>query len=121
MENDLLARLKLIGKIKQNDKLNVKKMFIQPDNFLTRLSRSFIFVDDRENTHLFIVTTIEKSFELIKTEATKAALILTDLQQAVEGIRNLKQTYVEDQFFCCKIDVLLEDTEMRIGALKPFC
>jgi hypothetical protein len=117
MDNELLAKLKLIGKLKQNEKLNVKKMFIQPDNIISKISRSLLFVDDRENTLNFIQNTLEKCFEFMETkEKNNPRLdnILIDLSDALEGIKTLKTTYSTDVFFCCKIDVLVQEIEIKI-------
>jgi len=121
MENDLLAKLKLIGKLKQSEKINVKKMYIQPDNLLSRISRSFIWVDDRENTLQFINTVVDKCFETIKNEQRsdpRMTNMITDLKMALEGIKNLKKTYANDIFYCCKIDVLIEETEIKIKMIE---
>ena len=56
METDIviISRLKFIGKVQKGDKINVKYMFIQPDGIFTRISRSLINHDNRNNTLNFV-------------------------------------------------------------------
>ena len=112
--NDLLAKLKLIGKLKKDDKLNTKKLFIQSDNIISKISRSLIFVDDRENLLNFIINTVDKCFDLLESKNSRQETILEDLKLALEGIKNIKLTYSEDLYFCCKLDVLIEEIESKI-------
>ena len=60
-DKELISVLKFIGKIGKDEKLNVKDMSIQPNNYITSLIRSFIQYDNRNNT-----------FELIKPLNTTA-------------------------------------------------
>ena len=73
-EKDNISRLKFIGKIKKGEKINVKDMAVQPNNVYTKIHRSLMIVDNRNNTLSFILETIQKSFdELITALRTKAA------------------------------------------------
>ena len=64
-ENEIISRLKFIGKIQQGDKINVKYMCIQPDTYYTKLSRTIFNQDSRSNTLNFLRNTVHKSFHLI--------------------------------------------------------
>jgi len=61
---DIIPKLKFISRLNKGDKINVKNMYIQPNNFLNRIIRSFFHVDDRTNTLMFVNHTVKKSFEL---------------------------------------------------------
>ena len=52
MESDkeVISRLKFIGKIQKGEKINVKYMFVQPKGIATRISRTIINQDNRNNT-----------------------------------------------------------------------
>lgn len=131
MNNDFLsAKLKFIGKIKPNDKINVKHLYIQPNNFVSKISRSFVYHDERENALSFVHSTIEKTLEIIsstlvdqkdiKIDASKEDRILnivTDLKNAMYGIKNLAMTYVDDKFFCCKVEVLIQEIDVTLKSL----
>ena len=42
MDEDIIPRIKFIGKIQKGEKINVKHMNIQQDSLITKFTRSFI-------------------------------------------------------------------------------
>ena len=66
--SELISRLKFIGKIQKGDKINVKHMFVQPDSFVTKLSRTLFNIDDRTNTFIFLTSILSKSFDLLAAQ-----------------------------------------------------
>lgn len=125
-DDDILSKLKFIGKIKKGEKICVKNMSVQQDNLYTKLSRSFLIIDSRENTLNFLTQTIKRSFELLslhmtgKTQFDKLMTtnIILDLESSKEGLINLKSTYIMDLMFCCKIDTLMQEIEARLEEIK---
>jgi hypothetical protein len=130
-EEDNISRLKFIGKIKKGDKVNIKDMYVQPNNILTKINRSFVNVDNRNNTLTFILDTIKKSFEELLTHLEKskeskdnlfdyniASNIVFDLENSKIGLVNLKDTYNDDLMFCCKIDTIVQDIDARLDEIK---
>jgi len=125
-DDDILSKLKFIGKIKKEEKICVKNMTVQQNNIFTKLSRSFIIVDSRENTLNFLSHTIKRSFELLSLHMTGKTLfdksmtehIMIDLENSKQGLSNLKSTYVNDLMFCCKIDTLIQEIDARLEELK---
>jgi len=127
-EEDNISRLKFIGKIKKGEKIDIKNMLIQPNNMYTKIQRTFVIVDDRNNTLNFILETINKSFNelLIHLNKSKdnlfdlniASNMMLDLQSAKNGLNNLKDTYAEDLMFGCKIDTIIQDVEARLEDIK---
>ena len=51
---ELLSNLKFLSKINKDQKINVRDMFIQENNWTTSLSRTVYKVDNRKNTLHFI-------------------------------------------------------------------
>jgi hypothetical protein len=119
---DVISQLKFIGKIQKGEKINARRMYVQPNSFLTALSRSFLNQDSRINTFNFISHTIKKSFELLSFHegSTKGSSkiwrknIIKDLKESKNGLLNLKDTYSDDVLFCCKIETLLQDVDARL-------
>jgi len=113
---EIISKLKFIGKIQKGEKIHTKHMYVQPDSLTTSLSRTFLYPDKRTNTLEFIKETITRAFELLITyeRSDKAAekmqfnLLVGDLRSAALGLKNLKVTYVDDTKFCCDIDTILE-------------
>ena len=62
---DIISKLKFIGEIKQNHKINVKQIQLQPNNMVTSFIRTFISSDNRQNTITFLQDTINKYFRLL--------------------------------------------------------
>jgi hypothetical protein len=133
-ENEIISRLKFIGKIQQGDKINVKYMCIQPDTYYTKLSRTIFNQDSRSNTLNFLRNTVHKSFHLInkyidtdlnngvliKSDGTnlinkkKCENILSDLKKSTSGLICIKDTYLHDIKFICDIDTLLQEINLKI-------
>lgn len=118
-----LSKLKFISKIQKGDKINVRYLYVQPSGFLTSLSRSFFYQDNRGNTLNFVHNTIYKTFEIIdnleknNTNTIEKALgnnITYDLENSKNGLLNLKETYIEDIKFCCDIDTLIQLIDAKI-------
>lgn len=128
LEEDNISRLKFIGKIKKGEKINIKDMYVQPNNILTKINRSFVNVDNRNNTLSFILETIKKGFdELIShLEKSKDNLfdlnistnMVYDLENCKQGLVNLKDTYNDDLMFCCKVDTIIQDIDARLEEIK---
>jgi hypothetical protein len=128
LEEDNISRLKFIGKIKKGDKINIKDMYVQPNNILTKLNRSFVNVDNRNNTLSFILETIKKSFDELVSHLDKSkdnlfdmnisTNMVSDLENSKVGLANLKDTYNDDVMFCCKVDTIIQDIDARLEEIK---
>lgn len=119
---DIIPKLKFISRLNKGDKINVKNLYIQPNNFFNKISRSFIHIDDRTNTLIFVNNTVKKGFELFLQHIESSNPfdnilchnILCDLKNAINGLLNLKETYGDDVMFVCKIDSLIEEIQARL-------
>lgn len=120
---EVISRLKFIGHIQQDEKINAKYVYREPDTVFTRISRTFIYKDNRKNSLQFIRDVISRSFEIIdlqmhRKEMEQAKAILIDLLKAKTGISHLRQTYVDDTKFCCDMDVILESINTKLKSLE---
>ena len=119
---ETISRLKFIGKIQKGEKINVRNLQVQPDSFLTSLSRTFFNVDNRLNTLHFVQETINRSFEILNTyecstddsEKIMYTHLIHDLNNAKIGLINLKETYAYDRKVCCDLQVLLEIIDAKM-------
>lgn len=122
---EIISSLKFIGKLQRGDKINTKFMYRQPDGILTRLSRTFINHDNRNNALLFVQRVISSSFEIINNysksdkESDKILCIniINDLKQARNGLDHLKDTYSEDLKFKCDMETLLQEIDAKFNDL----
>ena len=122
MDDEIIPRIKFIGKIQKGEKMNVKHMQVQPDSIFTKISRSFIHTDTRSNTYTFVNYSIKKGFEILyqhldsekQFDRILCINLMNDLRNCKEGLQNIRETYIEDLMFCCKIDALIEETDARI-------
>ena len=121
---EIISRLKFIGKIKKGEKINTRHLYVQPDGVATTFSRTFIQQDNRGNALNFCQETVARSFELLvtyersdkKSDKVLFQHLLKDLQLATSGLTNLKFTYISDTKFCCDIDTILESINARLGS-----
>lgn len=128
---DIVTRLKFIAKIGRNEKINTYHMFIQPDDIMTKLSRTFWNKDTRSRAEQFILSTVHRAMSIIEhyvdlhsrladpnerdlCMSTFRNLIL-DLDNSRKGIYNLKDTYATDQNFECKMESVLQLIEAKLG------
>ena len=122
---EVMSRLKFIGRLQKGEKINVKHMLIQPDSFMTAISRWLIYPDNKRNTQAFVEHTIALSFQIIEANCKSESTYLTDmclhlikdLGAARVGIVNLKETYSNDVKFCCDLDTMLQDIDAKLHGL----
>lgn len=117
-QEEIISKLKFIGFIQEDEKIDVRNMNLQPNNIVTKIYRTFIYPNDREGTYDFIKRTIERAIEIIEFYQDKDQLlcriIINDLIKARQGISNLKYSYKEDKKFCCDLDVRIERINSKI-------
>lgn len=125
---EIISRLKFISKINKGEKINVRSAypFIQADDIVTKLSRTFYHKDNRANALVFIRNTVYRSFEILdlcygsSKDSNKVMClnIIKDLKSAEQGINNLKDTYLTDTMFCCDLDTIMQEIEVKLTKLK---
>lgn len=126
MDDDIIPRIKFIGKIQKGEKINVKHMNIQQDSLLNKIIRSFIHTDTRANTFTFIHNSIKKGFEIMNIHIDSDKIfdkslcqnLINDLRNCKSGMLNVKDTYIDDLMFCCKMDALIEETDARLNEIE---
>jgi hypothetical protein len=122
-EQEIVSRLKFIGKIKRGEKINTHHMYVQPTGIMTFVKRTFWDHDNRSNALTFIHDAITRAFELLIThnrsdkapDKLLANNLIKDLRDATNGLDNIKITYQDDTKFCCDIDTILEFTTARLA------
>lgn len=124
--DEVISKIKMIGKINPDDKIAVKGMYIQKKGLLTTVSRTLINHDNRENTMTFLSSTIKKGFEILGTYHTTYTTekkgsdrimfvnLLADMKNARIGLFNLKATYEGDIMFCCKLETLIQEMDAKL-------
>ena len=121
-QNETISKLKLIGRISNGDKLNVKGLFIQRDNFFTKISRWLYYIDNRNNTVNFVRTVIYNTFTIINNlsksnrryENLILINVLEDMESAKAGIINLMKTYEDDVKMNCDLLCLIESITVEL-------
>jgi len=124
--DDVIPKLKFISKLNKGDKINVKNLYIQQNNFMDKINRTFFNIDDRTNTLIFVSNTLKKGFELYLEHVDNPSPfdvilcqnIVADLKNSKNGMLNLKETYSDDIMFVCKIDALIEETDAKLAQIQ---
>lgn len=125
---EVISRLKLIGCVQKGEKINVKMLYVQPDSFMTSISRTLIHPDNKTNTISFVTETINRAFELIETHSRTDKVynnvlrssIIKDIKGAKQGMVHLKETYVHDIKFCCDMDCIIENIDAKLAEMRVF-
>jgi hypothetical protein len=120
-EPDLISKLKFVGRIKQNEKVNTKYLYTQNNNYATSITRSLIYQDSRENLVTFLNDVMVKAVKLISEyseshELSKKKLcanVFEDFVNSKEGLKNLIVTYKHDTMFGCRLDTIIQHIESK--------
>lgn len=120
---EIISRLKFLGHIQKDEKIDVRHVNRQQNNFVTKITRSIIYPDNRANSLKFIKDIVTRSFEIIdyynnQNNSIVSKAIVSDLVKARQGILNLKYTYNDDTKFCCDMDVLIQTIGTHITKLQ---
>ncbi len=105
--DELILNLKLISKIKHNDKMIVIDKVIQTDQRLLQPIRRWWTSDTREDTVNYVELIINQTIQYLNIKNDNES-ILKELPLTIRGLDNLKSTYKADQLFKSKIDILKE-------------
>tara|TARA_B100001057_G_C22705733_1_gene893685 strand:- start:495 stop:962 length:468 start_codon:yes stop_codon:yes gene_type:complete len=105
--DELVLNLKLISKIKHNDKMIVIDKVIQTDQRLLQPIRRWWTSDTREDTVNYVELIINQTIQYLNINNDNES-ILKELPLTIRGLDNLKSTYKADQLFKSKIDILKE-------------
>jgi hypothetical protein len=123
--SEVISKLKFIGKIQKGEKINVRTLCVQPNNWFTTIVRTLFNTDNRANAYNFIESIINRSFDIINVNRVSISIVnrqivenvILDLKQAVIGISNMKDTYEFDVMYCCKLDTLVQSINSRISEI----
>ncbi len=120
---EIISKLKFIGHIEKDEKINVRHVARQPDTLYTKLSRSVVYPDNRANALKFVRDVLMRSLEIVEYHIVHkntfiCRAMIGDLVKAKQGMINLKYTYDSDTKFCCDMDVLIELIASKLAILK---
>ena len=108
---DVILNLKLISKIKQNDKMIVVNKIIRVDNRLLQPVLRWYTSDNRMETLQFIELLINKALDNLSNNVKEdlvytPEIIKKELINSLIGLENLNATYKNDIYISSKIDLL---------------
>jgi hypothetical protein len=124
--DDINSKLKLLTLISKGDKINVKTFGVQTDNIFTKINRSFINIDSRNNCLQFVKTTINKSFQILSFYINSESIpdkilcsnILQDIINSKQGIENLCSTYKDDLMVVCNFATIIQNIDSKLAGIK---
>lgn len=122
---DVISKLKFIGKLQEGDKINTTQLYVQKPTYATSLARTLSY-ENRSETYNFIKDVINQAFDIVfsfsqstkKFERNICFNIIDDLLQAKNGLENLKLTYTEDVMYVSQIDTMNSLIDAKIEELK---
>lgn len=125
IDEKIISRIKFIGKIPKNSKINIRSMILEPNTIILAIKRTFYDPDSRENTLDFCCTNIRLGFDILQKllasekeyERELGISLIKDINSAEEGLNNIKYTYTSDIMFGCSIDTFIQDMRSRIKAI----
>jgi prophage DNA circulation protein len=108
---ETILNLKMISKIKQNDKLIIVNKILHVDNRILQPVFRWYSADNRYDTINFITDVINEGIEFSRTlehPIFNVDTIKEELLNATNGLDNLSATYKLDNLVIAKIDILKE-------------
>jgi L-rhamnose isomerase len=120
--SETISRLKFLKNIKIGDKIDTESISLQPDTWLTPLTR-WINGEDKKKTLNFLKNTLDAALELYKVYSNvplyqeQNLQVVKDFNDALRGIINLEDTYSTDLKFVCDLQTLSENTRMKLSAI----
>jgi hypothetical protein len=122
---DIIKNLKFISTLEAGEKVDVRNLKIEQNNFFTPLRR-MISGESRDTTLKFISNTIDRSFEIINSyvysekisEKKFVTNIVIDLYKTIKGLKNIQNTYQDDKAFCCNIEIMIEDIYSKMNEFE---
>jgi hypothetical protein len=123
--SEISSRVKFISRIQRGEKVDTRHMLVHNDSLYHQICRTIFSTPDRNCTYQFVDYTIKLCFEIVsvcrqslKIEDQYTVInLVNDLRSAVKGINNLKDTYIEDRMFCCKLDTLIQEIASHLAAI----
>lgn len=125
--NNIIAKLKLIGKLEPGQKINTKGCYLQTKSLYTSIVR-FLSQETSIETLSFLRSIIDDSFELIQIRLNSkddfnilsCKNIIQDIIKSTKGLINIKTTYFDegDLIVSGDIEILIEDINMKLEILK---
>ncbi|ALX27555.1 hypothetical protein GMAR_ORF181 [Golden Marseillevirus] len=119
--NKVLSELKFLAKVKKGEKIMVKSMYIQPNDFFSGMYRTFVG-ETREATLNFVFDLWEETTKLICSEQVsqeQCKILAENLQESKKGIFSLLATYETDRHFCSRLESLVSTTELSVKKKIP--
>lgn len=110
---EVYINLLLISKIEIGNKLILNDNYITIDTSMIPSITRKINSINRDDTIKFISHIINTSFEYLKKDNLDKQRLLTHLQLCLNGLNNIKQTYVYDKLVQAKIDVIIENINVN--------
>ena len=122
---DIITRLKFIGTFSPGEKIDIKNLRIETNSILTPIKR-LLQGESREQTYSFINSTIERSFDIVKSYSTSERIserlmcknILEDMIKAIKGLQNIQKTYKDDKLFYCNIETIIENIHSKLSEVQ---
>ncbi len=126
---EIITKLKFISKIKPNEKINVRSLFVRDNNnTYQRVLRTFALVgESKDETLTFIKSVINEAVDLIyvyKADSEDvfkqdiAILLVSNLESSKTGMKSLMETYASDTLFVSKIEAVISTLDARIHSLS---
>jgi hypothetical protein len=132
--NDLILDLKIISKIKPNNKLIIEnnKIYIDDSYYFASILR--YFYNQNRNSSIEYIEKLNENLEIeindiiinkknenniLKDNPSNILVNLShDLTQAVNGLKNLILTYSNDNFLISKIEMINYNFELKIRKIS---
>jgi hypothetical protein len=109
--DDIVLNLKLVAKIKQNEKMIIINKTLGVDNRFIKPILRWYTSDNRIDTILFIENLFNKAFECLsdtKDCVYDCDTLKKEMLNTISGLENLSATYKLDNLIISKIDILKE-------------
>lgn len=131
IKGNICAKLKLIGQVKQHQKINTNTFDISNDNISTALSRSYYTLRgikgySRNDLFNCLKSTLDDAYKFLadnhkntnSQEKLMCISIRNDITNAKNNIlTNIKETYANDPPFVARLEEMVDSIDIQLKVL----
>ena len=111
--DSILTSLNIIGKVQLNEKLCIRKGYLQIDKVSKfQFLKRFLFNDSRDNTLNYLKQLIRNIKMVLETDRE---LVINEFDTIIMGINNLKITYSDDPMIIASFDHIVTKLKKLIN------
>lgn len=116
--DQILLNLKMIAKVRQHEKISTRNsVAVVEKNGLAQGLWRWMYGEKRTLNLQFLTQVFERAFSYLQLHP-RDVRVMSEVQNATQGLQNLKTTYEDDPLTVARIQVLIDNIESRMSVVR---